>query len=381
MLKTTNARLFAALFGYITLIILLLTLNPFYFTLPTQIAFHWESSWGNLISNILLFFPIGFLYRLTTKRRGALWLGAGMSLTIELMQIFIPARTPSIVDILANAFGAGLGAYLSDLFSRWMVITPGIVNQLRLETPLMGTIYLFVPLLWIDTFAWNDPSNHWILTALIGICGAIIFSDLFRHWWSTIDSRVVLFASLATGLWFFIGAGPNLAHAHQLVFIGFGAMFLGALLTGFRRTIQDRRFEQNTLRRVFPFFAFYILLLTFWFPFTAVGSWHILFGFTNRVTETSMQVLYPRLEYLMAFTILGYLLAEWRGRQELPLSKDTPRLFAITMGIALFLEFLSGFQMGRGASIIRLLLTTVSALFGGMIYHFSRAHIRFLLGR
>ncbi len=181
MLKTTNARLFAALFGYMTLVILVLTLNPFYITFPAHVAFRWESSWSNLISNILLFFPIGFLYQLTTKRRGALWLGAGMSLTIEFLQIFIPARTPSIIDILANTLGAGLGAYLSDLISRRMAITTGIVNQLRLETPLMGTIYLFVPLLWIDTLNWNESTNHWILTTLISICGAIIFSDLFRH--------------------------------------------------------------------------------------------------------------------------------------------------------------------------------------------------------
>lgn len=381
MLKTTNARLFAALFGYITLIILLLTLNPFYFAFPMHVSFHWESSWGNLISNILLFLPIGFLYRLTTKRRGALLLGTGMSLTIEIIQIFIPARTPSIIDILANTFGAGLGAYLSELLSGWIVITPGIVNQLRLETPLMGTIYLFVPLLWIDTFAWNDSYNHLALTSLVGICGAIIFSDLFRHWWSLVNGRVVLFASLATGLWFFIGAGPNLVHSYLIVIIGFGAMLLGALLTGFRRTIKDRRFEQNTLRRVFPFFAFYMMLLTFWLPFSALGSWQIFFGFTNRVTETSMEVLYPRLEYLVAFTVLGYLLAEWRGRQEISLSKDIPRLFAIILGIALCLECFSGFQIGRGASVIRLVLTIASALFGGIIYHFSRAHIRFLLGR
>lgn len=381
MLKTTNARLFAALFGYITLIILLLTLNPFYFAFPIHIAFHWDSSWGNLISNILLFFPIGFLYRLTTKRSGALLLGAGMSLTIEIMQIFIPARTPSIVDILANTLGAGLGAYLSDLFSRRMVITPGIVNQLRLETPLMGTIYLLVPLLWIDTLAWIESPYHWVLTLLIGIGGAIIFSDLFRHWWSTIDGRTVIYSSLATGLWFFIGVGPNLIYSSGLIGIGLLAMFLCAIFTGFRRRVKDRRFEQNTLKRFLPIFAIYILFLTMWFPFSTFGRWHILVGFTEHSTETSMQSLYPRLEFLVASTILGYILAERRGRLELSIVQDIPHLFVTVTGVVLLLEFLSGFQSGRGASVIRLILTIVSALFGGIIYHLSRDHIRFLLGR
>jgi VanZ family protein len=381
MLKTTSTRLFAALFGYITLIILLLTLNPFYIRLPTHIAFRWESDWRNLLSNILLFLPIGFLYRLTTKRRGVLWLGAGISLTIEILQLFIPARTPSVVDILANTLGAGFGAYLSDVISKQIEITSGLVNQLRLETPLMGTTYLLVPLLWIDTLTWNQLPYRWMLTTLIAICGSIIFSDLFRHWWSTINSRVVIFSSLTTGLWFFIGVGSNLISSYLIIGIGLGAMFLCALLTGFRRTIKDRRFEKSTLQRLFPIFGFYILLLTLWFPSSVTGHWHVFFGFTNRVTETSMQALYPRLEYLVAFTILGYLLAEWRGRQELPLSKDLPHLFVIILGTTLCLEFLSGFQSGRGASVVRLILTIVSALFGGIIYHLSREHIRFLLGR
>jgi hypothetical protein len=245
----------------------------------------------------------------------------------------------------------------------------------------MGTIYLLVPLLWVDTLAWNETSDYWILTTLISICGAIIFSDLFRHWWSTIDARVVIYSSLATGLWFFIGVGPNLVHSPQIVIIGFGAMLLCAPLTGFRRTIKDRRFERNALKRLLPIFVIYILLLTIWFPFSAFSHWHIFFGFTGQNTETSMQSLYPRLEYLVAYTILGYVLTEWRGRLELSLAQDMPHLFMIVTGVALLLEFLSGFQSGRGASIIRFMLTIVSALFGGIIYHLSRAHIRFLLGR
>ncbi len=158
-------------------------------------------------------------------------------------------------------------------------------------------------------------------------------------------------------------------------------MLLCALITSFRRTIKDRRFERNTLKRLLPIFALYILFVTFWFPFSPFGPWHILFGFTGQITETSIQLLYPRLEYLVAYTILGYILAESRGRLELPLSKDITYLFMSVTGVVLLIEFLSGFQIGRGASVVRFIFTIASTLFGGIIYHLSRDHIRFLLGR
>src|SRR5688572_14695493 len=110
MWKTTGARLFGTFLGYIILIILLLTLNPFYFSPPEDFVFNFYSGRSNMINNILLFLPIGFLYRLTTKRRDAYLFGGLLSLSIEAVQFFIPARTPSVPDILANTMGAWAGA-------------------------------------------------------------------------------------------------------------------------------------------------------------------------------------------------------------------------------------------------------------------------------
>jgi len=381
MLKTTGERLFAVLLGYVALIILLLTLNPFYVALPDHIAFTFESSLDNLVQNILLFLPVGFLYRLTTGRRGVLILGAGLSFGIETIQLFIPARTTSIVDLLANTVGAGLGAVAYDVIAGRIVITSGALNRLRLETPLMGLIYLLIPLLWIDVLALQEAPNRWILTGLLGLCGAIIFSDLFRHWSESVNYQATGSASLTSGAWFLIGVGPALLRASYMWILGFGVMFLTATVTILRPLIKDRRFERNTLKRLFPIVAIYLWILTIYFPFSPLGAWHGFFGFTDRVTDSSLYSLYPRLEYLAAFTVVGYLIAEWRGRLELTLAEDLPRLFVIAAGAALLLEFLSGFQSGRGASFIRLALAVAGALFGGTIYHLSRAHIRFLLGR
>jgi hypothetical protein len=158
-------------------------------------------------------------------------------------------------------------------------------------------------------------------------------------------------------------------------------MLLTAVMTTITQRNKERRFEQRTLRHILPIFALYLLLLTLIFPFSTIGTWHGFFGFTDRVTQKSLYALYPRIEYLAAFTVLGYIIAEWRGRLELSLARDLPRLLLLAASVALVLELLSGFQSERGASVIRFGLAVAGAAFGGMIYHLSRDHIRFLLGR
>ena len=310
MLKSTGTRLFTALLGYMTLIILLLTLNPFYFVVPGEFSIKFESSIGNLYNNILLFLPLGFLCRMITGRRGALLMGLGLSLSIEILQLFIPARTTSIVDVLANTLGAGLGAWLYDQIAPGILITSGTVNRFRLQTPLMGLIYLLVPLLWIDTLALRESPYHWLLTLILGLCGAILFSDLFRHWWEKVTLKVVMYASLASGVWFLIGIGPRLTRSVPLIVISLGVMLLTAILTMVPHSSEERRFERKTLNRMIPVFGLYLFLSALFFPFQPFGSWHMYFGFTNRVTDTSWLALYSRVEYLAAFTVLGYLIAE-----------------------------------------------------------------------
>ncbi|MCA0992632.1 VanZ family protein [Pseudalkalibacillus hwajinpoensis] len=87
-----------------------------------SIKLMWESGsyWlilKNIIGNILLFMPLGFLMPLVSKKgRSFLIIGIIGFLTstvIELLQYFVAHRIFDIDDILLNAFGAlvGYGAY------------------------------------------------------------------------------------------------------------------------------------------------------------------------------------------------------------------------------------------------------------------------------
>jgi hypothetical protein len=381
MLKTTTSRLALALLGYVLLSILFLTFNPFYLAIPDRIHFEFHTYPEDVIENLILFLPVGFLYRLITKRRGAWLLGAAISAGIELFQIFIPARTSSPTDLLNNTLGAGLGALFYDLLAARIALTPKLIGRLRLETPLMGFIYLLIPLLWVDGLALAESSQRWPLTFLLGVCGAIVFNDVYRSWLDQKGPRLILRVSFATGAWFLFGAGISLLHPFPIAWVILAVIMATVVITLLPRQFPDRRFERLSLQRLIPVFALYIILLALWPPDRPITDWHGLFGLTNQIQETEWQGLLPRSEYLAAFSILGYLAADWRGRAELTVAQDLPRLLAVAGGSALVLEILVGFQAGMGASLVRFVLVTVAALYGGVIYHFLRDHIRFLCGR
>ncbi len=76
--------------------------------------------WHDILANIVLFLPFGFLLALHWKqRRGIIWkvtaAGAALSFCGEFYQIFCVHRHPSITDILSNTAGTLGGAWLAML--------------------------------------------------------------------------------------------------------------------------------------------------------------------------------------------------------------------------------------------------------------------------
>lgn len=75
----------------------------------------------DVISNVLGYAPLGFLWslaihRLLPRSRAVVWatlLGLGLSLTLESLQMFLPARVPSNVDLVLNVCGAWVGAVVA----------------------------------------------------------------------------------------------------------------------------------------------------------------------------------------------------------------------------------------------------------------------------
>src|SRR5919109_3368829 len=158
----TGQRLAAAVLGYIVLLIFLLTWNPCYLALPEDVSLSLRVGPRDAIRNIVLFLPVGFLYRLMKgSPGGAILLGFAISAAAEVGQFFMPARTPSVVDLVTNTSGAWLGVVLHDLLVTRITMSPRLVGRLALETPLMGLLYLLVPLLWVNRLI-TDDSSRWL---------------------------------------------------------------------------------------------------------------------------------------------------------------------------------------------------------------------------
>jgi glycopeptide antibiotics resistance protein len=383
ILNQTAKRLATALLGYIVLVIFLLTWNPFSLALPEHLQLSFRIGPRDALANVLLFLPVGFLFRLGQgSQRGAIVLGAAISAGIEAGQFFIPGRTPSVVDVTMNTLGSGIGAGLYDLLTARIAMTPRMVGRLALEVPLMGLIYLLVPLLWVNRLVPDQGLNRWLLTILIGLCGAIVLSDVFQQWWGPVSLRSLWRVALVAGAWFLVGTGQSLLSQplDGLVSLA-GIAILTAVLAAILKPSANRRFERVTLRRLIPGFILYLVFQALWPPLQPLGPWHGSFGLMDPLAREDIRVNIRLIEHLAAFTILGYIAAEWHGRAELSWRRDFPQLLLVGTVSAFILEILVGFQAGPGASFLRLMIAICGALFGGILYHLQRDHVRFLLGR
>jgi hypothetical protein len=117
-----------AIVGAIALAILAVTLLPYRngALSPFSFCFTCDFRWlADAVLNIGLFLPLG----MALARRGRSWwiatlAGAVFSTAIELLQMVVPGRDPSLRDIVANTLGAALGAVLVYRPRVWLVPTP-----------------------------------------------------------------------------------------------------------------------------------------------------------------------------------------------------------------------------------------------------------------
>lgn len=95
------------------------SLRPFSFCLTCD--FRWLA---DLVANVGLFVPFGLAAGWRAKSPWRVVLaGALLSTTVELLQMVIPGRDPSLRDILSNTTGAALGAMLAYRPRTWLTPT------------------------------------------------------------------------------------------------------------------------------------------------------------------------------------------------------------------------------------------------------------------
>jgi VanZ family protein len=102
----------------------------------------------DVVSNVLLFLPLGFLLAIWRADRGASFgatlvlavlSGALLSGSVEFIQLFAPPRVSSVVDVVTNTFGSTVGAVTGWIWIDWFWPVLSVrIRQLLVVRPLTG---------------------------------------------------------------------------------------------------------------------------------------------------------------------------------------------------------------------------------------------------
>ena len=372
-----------ALFSYVVLITLVITLFPFRFQWPEQIRFLWFGGWSDTLLNVLFFLPLGFLYKLTRPEDSILRiLGLGLSLScaVEVAQIFLAERFPSPMDVMTNGIGAWLGALLVErtqrqLSNRW-------IGTLALELPLMNVVYLLIPLIWLNGLAAGKDSFHHGLAMLLGLAGCLIISAVHLHLLKSSGVPRSQWVVLSAIGWFLIGSLPRLPESPSLVVLGSGFVALATrvlVMFPWLRASDQRRFEIPVLKRVWPVYLAYLMLLSLTPLPSQYQNWSGVWGFHNLGEQFSVPVWWLT-EYVAAFTLLGYIVAESHGRRSIPQGSSILwSCFWCGMAAAL-LEICRGFHPRYAASFLQALFAFTGSLYGSLIYWLQLPAIQHMVG-
>jgi glycopeptide antibiotics resistance protein len=146
-----------ALLTYMTLVIAAITMIPFDFKVPGRIHINLHGSISDILANIVLFLPLGFIFQLARPSPGwrpllqAAGFGLLVSTTMEACQLFLPGRDTSLIDVVTNGLGALLGAASAAYHQRRSLRQKQTSGLFAFEMPLTNVVYLLIPLLWLGS--------------------------------------------------------------------------------------------------------------------------------------------------------------------------------------------------------------------------------------
>jgi glycopeptide antibiotics resistance protein len=384
----TATRLGAALLLYMLGVTLIITLLPFQFGWPREWRVMLSGNVMDVAGNILLFLPLGVLFRVASSnrhRRSALHvlaLGAAVSMVIEGVQLFEPERYSSPLDIASNGVGAMLGAFLQDWLAARRRLDARVVGRLSLELPLMGLLYLLVPLLWLNALGAVSAPMPWAWLALpLAAFGGTVAGGMQRHHFGPVAGISPAATAGAVSVGILLGMFPVLPAAPLaglLASLGGGT---AAWVTGripFVPSVANRRFEVPVLRTSAPWYGAYLALMVATPLAGGLAGWSLGVGFGGAV-EWSRTAILRSLELLAAFTMLGYMVAEFRGREGRGFRAEVPRVARWGGVAAVLAETANGFRAGQGASVVEAVLAVLAAIYGAWLYHLQREHVMHLL--
>lgn len=158
---------------WLTLVIIAVsTLYPFKFILPDQASiqdileqFYHRSSYLDIVANIILFAPLGFGIGARLARRPIAILNqllvvalvsGGCSFLIEILQVFLPGRAPTPMDVVSNTLGGIVGFAVFQIYGKtiFTLALPAFQNIRYLLTKVPLPYLAIALVLYIGLASW-----------------------------------------------------------------------------------------------------------------------------------------------------------------------------------------------------------------------------------
>jgi len=381
----SRARLCLVLLVYYVVVVAVVALAPFGFSLDADVRVVPTTTLVDAVGSVLLFLPLGFLYPLTRPRRDPprvqiLAWGTLIAVLVMLAQLFEADRETPLIELFTATLGVAIGMELLGVVNRRMRASTRFSGRLSLELPLVGLIYMLMPVVLTTSFgAPRDPERALLLIPL-ALLAARLFAAVQQYHFGPAGVFSDAAMSLIAGGWLAVASFPAFVEQPLPVLVVALVAALGTYHWSRRAVVHglDRRFEGDALRAASPFLAAYFLGVAALPVIGGVGPWHMSFGLTGAHGELADQIV-ALLEPITSFAMLGYVLAEWRGRRELPFRAIGLRVAGECLGVALLLEASRAVQPEAGASLSTLVLSTIAGVVGARIYHQQRERVRSVL--
>jgi len=373
-----------ALLIYMCIVVILVTLIPFTFRKPDELQITWSTNFPDFITNIILFLPIGFLFRLSRRKNKdrfclqALGFGILLSSAIEFSQLFVPGRYSQVIDVITNATGAWLGAIIF-VFMTKKLKEDRAVRLLSLELPLMNIVYLLIPLMWLNCLSTGEEAGRLRLVLLLGLFGCGVLASIYIHRFKEGGNLTPNKLSLFAFSWFMVASLPALVN-FPIEVICFG-IIIGAFIQilarlPLRREGEEKRFELPTLKIILPLYVIYLILVTFWPTTLPFQDWQFKIHFQELAFNQRIVFTFRFIELVAAFTLFGYMVAEMRGRKKESLTTILALIFFVTLSCSVVIEMTRGYPPLLASNILEILFMTASGIYGGMIYRLQLAAIQ-----
>ena len=361
---------------YMCTIVILVTLIPFTFRKPDEIHITWSTNFPDLITNIILFLPIGFLFRLSRRKNKdrfciqALGFGILLSLGIEFSQLFVPGRYTSVIDVITNGTGAWLGAIIFVSMTKKLK-EDSAVRLLTLELPLMNIVYLLFPLMWLNCLSIGEEAARLWLMLLLGLFGCGVLASIYIHRLKNDGILTPNKLSLFAFSWFIVASLPALV-TFPIEVTGFG-IIIGIFVQiparlPLRRKRDEKRFELPTIKILLPLYVIYLILVAVWPTTLPFQDWQYKINFQELVFNQRMVFTFRFIELIAAFTLFGYMIAEMRGRKNESAGKTFARVLITALVAFVIITMLKGLPSLISFSLIETGLISAASLYGAVIY-------------